>query len=256
MAFTLLGFNEVPSASASEVNLAGAKDQSAHVEDDTIYIPAGYTKLLMCCAMGWNLSRGVLESPSLRRLAYLRISPTNNLETIHSNNLPEMWARYTLQSPLSFIPDEGLEAKVYVSIATDDFATVGVLLGDAPAPPVRGDIWSVRFTGDGVANVVSQWVNQEITFSETLPVGRYQIVGAQVWAHSNHLFRFVPIGAYNRPGGMCLYITGQHSPEYQRLGNMGVWCEFDSKTPPSLDLLGQSTASHAPSGIMDLIKIA
>lgn len=255
--FTLIGYNEVASAAAAWVNVAGAKDRHVHVEDDTIYVPDFATKVLWCAALGRQLSRGRLESPSLRRLSYLGISPSCNLETLETANFPQLNARYTGESPISLVAGEGLEAKVRLHRLEDDtVATVGVCLGDAPVSPVRGEIWTVRFTYASLTPITGEWVNTEIEFDETLPVGRYQVVGALLWMGHGLLFRLVPIGSKYCPGGLTTGWAGQWTPIWQRYGNMGIWCEFHSSTPPSIDILSRSEAPGEGTGYLDIIKIA
>ncbi|GAI99820.1 unnamed protein product [marine sediment metagenome] len=41
----------------------------------------------------------------------------------------------------------------------------------------------------------------------------------------------------------------------QRLGNWGVWCEFDQLTPPSLDILPYTTTGWYRL-TLDLIKVS
>lgn len=254
--FTVIGFNENAETAATYVNIAGAKDQSAHVEDDVIYVPEKFTKVLWVSALGYDLSRAKLESPSIRRMGVLDINPSSNLETTYSNNLPQLNARYTGDCPISLVTAEGLEAKVRTNVDTTYLNTVGVCLGDAPVTPVKGEIWTVRATIDSLTMVKSEWANSEFVWDETLPVGRYQIVGAEVWAGYGSIFRFVPVGGMNRPGALTSGWSGQWTPIWQRFGNMGVWCEFHSTTPPSLEVLSMQAVATSVSIHVDLIKLA
>jgi len=70
------------------------------------------------------------------------------------------------------------------------------------------------------------------------------------------LFRFVPIGEAFRPGGLGSNLLGIKTIDLQRNGGMGVWCEFDQITPPSVDFLkGIAAGADDPVLHLDLIKV-
>ena len=100
------------------------------------------------------------------------------------------------------------------------------------------------------------WVNGAITLAETLPAGKYQLVGAVLWGINAVAFRFAMVGGTWRPGGIANHDI-QTSPQiWQRNGGLGVWGEFSHDTPPSMDLLADTAASQGVGGCLDLIKIA
>lgn len=255
--FTLIAFNEAVDAAGVFYNIKGAADQHVHVEGDVIYVPDFATKVLSASAQIYDGTRAYLLSPSLRKMGVFPISPSNNIQTLWDANHPVKRDMYRGDSPISLIAGEGLEAFAKTNVDTTKFVSISVLLGDAPVSPVKGEIWTVRTTTALITTEESKWKNGEITFDETLPVGRYQVVGAQCWAVYGTLFRLVPVGARNRPGGLCTGGHGQWGPLHQRAGRMGVWCEFHSTTPPSLDLLGRETRDPEDVSLyLDLIKIA
>ncbi|MBA7707215.1 hypothetical protein ES703_116084 [subsurface metagenome] len=70
-------------------------------------------------------------------------------------------------------------------------------------------------------------------------------------------FRFVPIGESHRPGGICCVIDGVQTLDLQRNGGLGVWCEFDQITPPSIEVVNSVMATAtAVRMILDLVKIS
>lgn len=252
--FTLVGFNENAETAAVYNNIAGIADQVVHVEGDIVYVPEKFNKILMVCAVGLDCGKAKLESPSIRKMGVLDINPHGNYDLITMGHFP--CARWTPQSPISLVTGEGLEGKTYVGTDITHFQAIGVLLGDAPATPVTGEIWTVRATCASTTPEESKWVNVEMTFDETLPVGRYQVVGCEVWMQSGLLFRLVPIGAMNRPGGLICCGNQQRAPDQQRWGYLGVWCEFHSSTPPSIDIVASNEVASTISVHLDLIKVA
>ncbi|GAI93429.1 unnamed protein product, partial [marine sediment metagenome] len=101
--------------------------------------------------------------------------------------------------------------------------------------PVTGDIRTLVIEKDADLKI-GVWTNHTLTFPIDLPVGRYQVVGAQCRCAEAGIFRLVPVGADHRPGGMIDGNVFRIDTTDQRMGKMGVWCEFDQLTPPSLEI--------------------
>lgn len=251
--WTLIGFNENASAASAYVNLHAAYDQTVHVVDDVLYVPDPFINLVACCAVGKDIVRAKLESPSLRRIGVMMIEPKSNYDYAAFRQYPVV--RDSRESPIALHAGEGLEGFVYTGRAPDEFAAIGVYLSDGPITPVRGEIYTVRATFASLTPEEYKWINGELTFEETLPVGRYQVVGASCWHYKGLLFRLVPVGAPNRPGGICGIEEGNIEPAIQRMGEMGVWCEFHSLNPPSLDILAESVTASTGSVELDLIPM-
>lgn len=251
MPFTVIGWNEGPTAAGVYESLQGAGDQHVKVVDDRVYCPP-LNKLVFASIRGC-LFRGRVKSPSLRRLAYLHINPSEH--TIASLALGYgPFVMYQGDSPLSLVVGEGLEVEAWGAGGAKPYAAI-VGLADGPLRPVTGEIWTIRATAKPTL-VIGEWANAEITFEQTLPVGKYQIVGALCSATDVLAFRFVPIGSMYRPGGPALLQTQLAMPPMFRKGGIGLWCEFDSVTPPSVDVIGQTAGEQDIVLFLDLIKIA
>lgn len=250
--FTVIGWNEAVTEANAYRNVLGAKDQHVKVIDDVIYCPP-LNKLVFASARG-RIFRGRLESPSLRRLAYLHINPSENTSVV-AQLYHEPFTMYQGESPLPLVVGEGIEAKDYAPGIEPTFTTILAGLADGPLAPVRGEIWTIRATAT-ITAVESSWENGELTLEPTLPVGKYQIVGALMSSTDVLAFRFVPIGSMYRPGGPALMSNQLDMPHEFRKGGIGVWCEFDSLTPPSVDILAESVGEKNCVVFLDLIKIA
>lgn len=249
--FTVIGFDEESLLGTDYINVKGAQDQHVKVVDDIIYCPP-LNKLVFASARG-HCFRARLESPSLRRLAYLHINPSENTAaTFSRGDVPLVM--FQGASPLPLVEGEGIEAKIYNVGFGAGPNTVIVGLADGPLAPVRGEIWTIRATATPTV-VRSAWANAELTLEPTLPVGRYQIVGALASSTDMTAFRFVPIGSMYRPGGVVLAASQLAGPSMFRKGGIGVWCEFDSLTPPSVDVLGQTAGAGNITLFLDIIKV-
>ncbi|GAI74912.1 unnamed protein product, partial [marine sediment metagenome] len=82
-----------------------------------------------------------------------------------------------------------------------------------------------------------------------------QVVGAQCRCAEAGIFRLVPVGADHRPGGMIDGNVFRIDTTEQRWGKMGVWCEFDQLTPPSLEICMYKTEGWY-SLKLDLLKVS
>lgn len=250
---TVIAYQEAGKGAAGEDNIAGVPDQHVRVDGDIIYM-AEFNNIVGVYAGGTTLITGArLESPSLRRLANYEVAP---VEVQIEPTGADIITLHPL-SPLPLETNEGLEALVRVSAdASADLGFVAVLLATGVLPEESGEIFHVRATATLPAATASIWQNSEITFDNPLPVGRYALMGANVVTADGMAFRFVPIGEAYRPGGICVSANGVKSHDLQRNGGLGIWCEFDQLTPPSIEVVNSETATAtAVVMILDLIKV-
>jgi len=251
--FTTVAFSETYAA-ATEQLIAGVADQSHRVNGDDIYI-GKHNQIVGAYAYGYAIGDCRLSAPSLRRVSTIYIAPlVNDLGGYGQFTSKHLDWRGDCSLPL--ITNEALNVYSQGGVNAAHNCLVGVWLAEAPITPVKGGIWTVK-ASHAVSAVEKAWVNTELTWSDDLPVGRYQIVGARAYMVSGGLFRFVFIGAAHRPGGVCVHEQFLQEDNVQRKGGMGVWGEFDSVTPPSVEVITPLPAGDAGGIYMriDLIKI-
>jgi len=249
---TIIAFQEVKPVDTTPLAITGVPDQHVRVDDTVIYMSDINEIIAAFCCGHTTLTDAYLASPSLRRLSNYGISP------IHSGS-PPLGDASLIMHPLSPLPleeNEGVEAILTASATVTTVAsTVVVFLSNGAVTPIEGEIFHVRATAT-IAAVVDTWANAEMTFDDTLPVGRYQIVGARAFVADGVAFRFVPIGEAYRPGGICSNTLALKTHDLQRNGGLGVWCEFDQITPPSVEVLVDEGASSNDVVLhLDLIKV-
>lgn len=250
--FTLVGWQESIDQDGVLTNIAAILDQHVSVSGDRIYVPPLNKLVAEYACQGDNLYHIQLQSPSLRRVALLdlpvcleALNPAN-----HNGFVPHF------DSPLELAVNEGVEA---LANRTADGAVVGTVLAwlaDGELTPVKGEIFTVRVTAS-IISILGSWVNGALTFSQTLPVGRYAIVGANFLEDGGDLiaFRFVVPGYEWRPGGLAVSAFGANPIREQLYGGMGVWCEFDSVNPPTLDVIAGAAAAQTIVGYVQLMKV-
>lgn len=251
---SVIAYQEAGNGAAGQANVAAVPDPHVRTTGDYIYV-GPLNMIIGAFVAGSTLLTGMrLESPSLRRLTNYEILPIQIAIEPAGDDAICLHPR----APLSLEENEGLEAVQRVSAdASGDLVLAGVFLSDGPIEPITGEIFHARITATLAAATAGVWQNAEITFDDPLPVGRYALVGAHVVTADGMLYRFNPVGASHRPGGVCVTGYGVKGDPLFRHGNLGVWCEFEHLTPPSIEILTSETATAtAVVAILDLIKIA
>jgi len=234
----------------TEENIAAVSDQHARVSGNDIYI-GKYNQIISMFGGGASTSWMRIKSPSLRRLFCPYIHP------YYSSAADAYWVVKPMYMPDSPIPLETNEALEATAKSTEFNANidnfVGVSLAEGVITPVSGDIRTMVIEAD-LTLTQKTWCNGTLTLPVDLPVGRYQIVGAQCRSGYPGIFRFVPIGADHRPGGMVDAGAKMIDTTGQRQGKLGVWCEFDQLTPPSIEICLNVTGGWYSLKV-DLIKV-
>lgn len=249
---TTIGYAKTPVDPPIEEFVTGVADQHVRVVGDDIYI-GEYNRIVAMMAVGHSLRYARLVSPSLRRFFSPYIEPNVSL----AGDSMDAWQPMDLsRNPIPLATNEALNAKSLQIEVHPTFANiVGVNLAKAALAPVSGEIHTMRIIDTSPTEITEKvWTNHQLTLGVDLPVGRYQIVGAECASSKGGLFRFVPVGEDYRPGGIMHDAVKTKQLHSQRLGNWGVWCEFDQLTPPTLDLLPYATTDYY-SLKLDLVKV-
>jgi len=252
MPFSIVAWSQSEDEEGAYLAKTAVPDEIAITSGDILYVPAETPVLLGAyAAIGGTVEGSAyLQSPSLRATALFDIQPTQ--EGIKPSGDESLRLQPT--SPIPLVGGEGLEAFVLSNPGAAEVHTVVAWLADAAIAPITGTIFHVKFTA-AITETVSVWTSGAITLRQTLPVGRYAVVGAAMWGTSGVAFRFLPKGYANRPGFITHGTEGNHGSDLQRNGGLGTWFEFDSKVPPQIEWLAMATAGASQAGILDLIKV-
>jgi hypothetical protein len=246
--FHLFGFTESQD-SAVLVPVTALADPSMTVSGDNVQIPDYASLLIGYAGIGVNITRAQLQSPSLRRTVNPEIRP---LIVATEPNSPPGLIMFP-DAPITLDAGEQIQAYVAEDAAGAAQSTVLVWLADGAITPVQGEIFSIRVTNASTL-VVYTWTNGALTFDQVLPVGTYAIVGARFESAGLLAFRFLFQGSTPRPGGLGVDAASDLEYWGQRNGMWGVWGEFDSRTPPTVDFLSLS-ADTSQVGTLDLVRV-
>ena len=248
--FTLVGYTESQDTSGNLTYVAALADQHVRVEADNIVVPAGMANLLGACALGATLSRAQVETPSMRRTLLLDLAGLN----IGAEPVFPLAYHQGFYNPIPLDEFEPMRALVAETAEGAEREFVLVWLGDGPQAPVTGDIYTVRATSTQTL-VANTWTNGALTLAQTLPSGRYQVVGFHAVSAGLIAARLVFVGGTWRPGVIGADSQADGIPDLFRRGALGVWGEFAHDQPPTVDFLSVS-ADEAETVHLDLIKVA
>ena len=128
----------------------------------------------------------------------------------------------------------------------------GIVCSDVPISPARGEVRTI-FATTTLTGSTSAWVQSNLTLSDQLPPGQYDVVGMAVYG-TNCLFgRLIFPDKTNRPGVLAQQSVSEYSWDFFRNGNMGTWGTFDQQALPSFEALHYGAGSN-PTVAIDVIK--
>ena len=192
-------------------------------------------------------NRAAITAPSLRQFAAYEIAPI--VEAAVMSNPPA--ADMHPMSPIQLVPDESMNFEVLSNPAAAAAHYGLVVMGDGALQPVQGAIYTVRATAS-ITNVLGSWVAGALTLGEDLPIGNYNVVGMRVLEATSVAARLIFKGSASRPGCPCVADEDNLDVPYFRKGGLGIWGQFHTNTPPSLEILGAAGAV-TPVVMLDLM---
>jgi hypothetical protein len=236
---TLL-FSESIDAAGAWANITAATDQALKVSGDDVTVPALNNIIGAAALVGTAGDQARLQSPSLRRINPLYIQPT--IEALVPGATAPVWLHP--QSPIPLNVNEVLNAQLNSNPAAAERESIIVQLSDGARTPVTGDIRTVHAEVT-VTLVAGAWVYGDLTFNDDLPVGDYVVVGGRAVVATGTAFRFVPVGAAFRPGGLCVADSDYIEDPHQRSGALGEWFSFNTVQPPGIEIASSAAAASA-----------
>ena len=249
--FTLIGFYEAQDGLAALHPVKAIQDSHINTNGDDVRIPRFAQNIIgygVLSAADTALTSARLISPALRRVANIEIGTLIN--ALVWGDQPETIIHP--ENPIPVLADEALNLQIN-SDAASALGEYGLVwLSDGQQSKVTGQMYSIGGSS-AVTLSAGTWVNGSLSFSQTLPVGRYQIVGMRARGTNLVAARLNFVGGTMRPGVPAINALGDKDTGAFRYGNMGVFGEFDSITPPTIDCLGATDS--AQDYIFDLIKV-
>lgn len=252
MRHTLFGFyGSITNASVyAQVN--GVQDQSQTLDSGNRLQVRNNAEILAAYVMGINLTAARFNSPSLRGFVMPQVYPCNPTADVRTTDKPMLskgrWPRLQQWEGLSLeVSRGGADAQPVIGL-------VWLHTGSQPIP--NGHVYTLPFTASPTI-VAGSWVNVALTPEQTLPAGRWCVVGMAVVCNDATAARLVfPGEAYERPGVIVQDVYGdQPTDDDFRMGRFGVFGEFEHNAPPSLDVLGDTAGAESAVVYLDLIKV-
>jgi hypothetical protein len=250
MPITLVGWCQSQNTGGVLTLFNALSDPHVRVEGTNVIVPAGMNQLLGAYAGGASITLARLASPSLARIVNQDLSPLNvGAEPTVPTPYLDMF-----ENPIALEATEALRAYAAGSESAAEYKTILAWLGSGPVTPYRGTYRTVRATSSTTLSAYA-WTNGTITFDQTLPAGRYQVVGMRAVSNGLIAARLVIPGFAWRPGVVGFDAVGDVEPLRFRYGNMGILGEFTHDSPPSVDFLSVS-ADTSEVVFLDLVKVA
>lgn len=250
--FTTVAFYESMTNGVTYQEVNGVLDQSITTDASNRFQSPGAWQLLAAHVHGVNLSAAQINAPSLRTLALPEIYPCNPAATIATGTGPvEMGDR-----GISFIPAESFIIQISRAGADAQPVFGALWIGPGVQPATRGKTTTIVASAS-VTAVVGSWVLGSITFNQTLPAGKYEVVGMAVLATGVSYARLVfPGQSQYRPGVVCQATYGNIPWTHTfRMGRFGSFGTFFHNAPPSVEYLGNTAGAITPTIYLDVVKV-
>lgn len=244
-------FYESKDPAGALLPINAVREEMFFTTGDDYRVPEGFANIIGAAALINHASgtRAQIQAPSLRVLANLDVEPIILAAVFGSP--PE--CLFHGESPIPLTPDEALN---FAMESTPGGAQVHyglVWFADGAQVPVSGQMFSVRATAT-VTEVAGVWVNGDLTFAQSLPAGRYQVIGMRARAADPVAARLVFPEQVARPGVPIVNAIADFDPVAFRFGKAGVFGEFPHTNPPTVDILGGTGAAQY--FILDLLRVA
>ncbi len=251
MTFHTAAFYEDIDPGAALIPIAAVPEQMIFTDGDNMRVPDQLPFLIGACAAIGDASglRAQVASPSLRMLANYDIEPIVLADAWGSP--PETNFHPTRAIPLT--ADEAINFFVESDPAAAEQHYGGVWLADGAQVPVVANFFSV-LCEPAVAQAMGVWVNGLLNMQQVLPAGRYQIIGMRARSADALFARLVFPEQVARPGVPCVNAIGDLDISAFRFGNAGVFGEFPSTNPPTVDVIGGAGAAQFL--ILDMVRVA
>jgi hypothetical protein len=248
--FTLIGYASSQNTGGVLTNIAALADPHVTVSGNRVTVPGDLPNILGIYAGGAHFTQARVSAPSLLSAVLPDIAPLN---VSAEPTVPTPYLDL-FENPIPLTAAEQLEALGAGDETSSEYKTILVWLGRGPITPYKGPYYTVRGTGSTTLTAYA-WTNVAITLGQTLPAGRYQVVGFRAQSTGAIAARLVFPGGTWRPGVIAYdSVADVESPRF-RFGNCGVFGEFAHDQPPTVDFLSVS-ADTSQVVWLDIIKVA
>lgn len=236
---------------------AGVTDSQVNAVQDSILTITNNNFLLPARAqIKWVYGAGVgmdrlrLNVPPLRYVGLPSLVPINVTAAVPSPfNLVDLENRPVFVDPIDQVEIDTTNTDAG---AQNHFVVAAFAFGRKE--PAAGPVYRVRATA-AITGSTGTWVNGSMTMDQSLPQGRYEVVGLDLTGTNLIAGRLVFPGASFRPGAIARNSASSLKHPYFDTNSMGSYGFFDFPNLPTLDIFvgGANTAQVI---YMDLVRVS
>ena len=227
-------------------------DNSLSISSNNRFIMPRDMRVVGAAAMSDAITAARINAPSLRNIAYPEIYPTN-VSATPVDDFPLIW--YGNNGPKV---QQGEEVGVDMSRGTGtvDTGYAFLWLQDKYDAPPQGQTITITATAT-IVYVLGSWVPANLTFSQTLPSGRYAVTGFTAYGTNFLAARLIFPGDNTYRPGIVNGATYGNSLGYPflRAGYVGLMGTFVNTSQPMVEGLGTTAGSQTLNMLIDLVKI-
>jgi hypothetical protein len=246
--FHTVAFTASNAAAAVNADTPALNDGTIPIQNNH-FLPQNDMKLLLAVGLGAALTDARLNTPHFRMVGFPHIWPVDVAALPTSVPAISAW-----DEPYITIPKlDELAAELSNSAGAPEREFLLLWLQDMYMPPAMGDRYALKFTAT-ITATANVWTRGNITFESSLPSGRYQVQGLDVFGTTLVAARLRYTQYTLSPGTLGRATMATKPNPIFRQGRLGSWGEFDNTAQPQLEILC-TAADTAQTGVLDVVKI-
>lgn len=233
--FHLAAYTAALGAGAFSGNFTPLADDALNFGGTQYFMPENLPLLVGGATVdsGGRIDQANIQAPTTDNLGGYEIPIGSGVVPVDMNKISNPQHK-------GFIPipsNEGVNFNVSAIAGVASQAWSFVWFSDNNMDAVEGEIFSIRATTT-IAGSNTEWRQQQITPINTLPAGRFQVVGFQTVATDVIASRLNFVNSSVYPGVLGQPSFQQITNDFWRRGRAGVWGEFTNRSLPSVWVLG------------------
>ena len=250
--FHLAAFSGAKTDSTANEAVPRVADGALSVSGSNNYLSPDNLSIFAALVYNDTIARARIVAPSLRNEGLPEIFPLN------ATAEPSVDFRYSYWDKMGPMlrKDEEFGVETSNGASTVDNCTALLWLRRVFKPTPNGKRFTIRATSAQTL-VANAWTLGGLTFDQTLPFGRYSVIGMAATCNDAHAVRILfPRDQSYRPGVGCgETIAIRPITDYFRAGEQGEWGRFESVNATQLEILGGTAGAETAAVILDLVRL-
>lgn len=221
-------------ATTANTDIAAVNDQVLVVQNNHFLLPRDM-QLIAAYGGSATLKRMRLVAPSLYAPINPKLWPINKVLLPPQNpNIVDY-----IDTPLRLHGREEVAIQATANPGTTEPFYAALFLTDGLQPAPVGDYMSIRGTGTTTL-VQGVWTDVPITWEDTLPSGRYAVVGGSANSTTGILYRLIFDDTNMRPGGVMGATPDLRPYLPWEKGGLGQWGTFVTTAFPRVQMMSNA----------------